>query len=185
MRFVTCPLRPRRTGVALVVALLCLLRPGLAETAAVVPVGSFSDMKIAGDHCNGTAVDLWRHGQALVGLLHFCAGLVESKATTVIEEPAFDARTGALSFTARLSAGTDYLPGGREVASRDVWKFRGALSKDRLAGAFTKRDDANPRRRPRRVAARLQRRPGALEPFASLDEWRRWADKIAHPMQGN
>ena len=82
---------------AMPVLLLFVLAPAFAQTtqSAVTPLGSFADMKINDEHCNGYAVDLWRDGETLIGLLHYCAGLVETKTNAVIEAASLDKTTGA------------------------------------------------------------------------------------------
>ena len=83
-------------------------------------IGEFSNMRYTEEHAYGYAVELWRDGDSAIGLLLVAEGLQGDTPTGTLDNVRFDARTGALSFTAKLTIGVAILPGGRQEPSRDL-----------------------------------------------------------------
>lgn len=141
------------------------------QTAPLVPLGRYTQMHQDGEHCRGFEVDLWRSGTTVYGSLRTCTGLTGDRASGVLEDVHYNATSGALSFTARLSQGSDYLGGGRQVPSQDVYSFRGKLSAQLVTGQMTYIDRVY-NKGPAASAVRLRRDKTALPTFKSEEEWR-------------
>lgn len=142
--------------------------------AAVSPIGKFGNMKFSGEHCSGYELDLWRDGPAVLGLITYCAGLVETRASGALEDQKFDPAGGELAFSARLTVGMDYLPQG-ETSSKDFWSFRGKLAAKEISGGLKKVDRNYPARAPQQLRLTLRKSKEKLSAFKSRDEWTRWA----------
>jgi hypothetical protein len=161
-------------------AALLLSGTALAEAQAVAPLGHFGNMKMSGEHCSGYTVDLWQDGGAVLGILRYCAGLIDSQTSAILENQKFDPATGTLFFTAKLSVGMDYIGGGREVPSQDVWEFRGGIARGTLSGRLTKTDMADPNRARQDMQLVLRREHERLKSFPSAAAWSRWAADATH-----
>src|SRR5437879_10467002 len=117
--------------------LACFL--ALLSTAAALPafaqelnrpiraIGEFSDMRYTEEHAYGYAVELWRDGDSVIGLLLVSEGLQGDTPTGILENIRFDSRTGALSFTVKLATGATILSGGGQEPSRNLFEFSGTL----------------------------------------------------------
>jgi hypothetical protein len=144
-------------------------------TAAVVPLGSFGSLRTGGDHCNGQSIDLWKSAETIRGVVSNCAGLIETKQTSVISNPRYDQNKGTVEFTINFSMGTDYLPGGKEAPSDDVWEYRLSIGSNALSGTVAKSDRNYPRVKPKIEKLSLKQQNKNLPSFDTLDEWTRWA----------
>ena len=92
-------------------------------------MGAFSNMRFTRDHAYGYSAQLWRHDDTLVGYLLFADGPDVDTPLGVLENVKFDAKTGALSFSAMLC---------------DRFDFAGTLKGNVLSGAVTRRGSATP-----------------------------------------
>jgi hypothetical protein len=98
----------------------------------------------------------------------------------MLENVRFDSRTGALSFTAKLTIGGAIdTPSFRQEASRDLFEFSGTLKATVLSGTLKRSDLRQPLRPGSRERVQLKIRPpdGAF-PAGSYAEWKRRADEI-------
>jgi hypothetical protein len=59
------------------------------------PVGEFSNVRYTAEHAYGYAVQLWRDGDRLIGLLMVSEGLQGDTPTGMLENVRFNSRTGA------------------------------------------------------------------------------------------
>jgi hypothetical protein len=153
---------------------------GLAESSQpkIVPLGSFAKIQADGEHCSGYVVDLWRIDDTLLGTIEYCEGMAGDIPLGVIENQHFDASTGKISFTARLSVGMNYLKGGEETPSKDSWEFHGSIEGTMLAGALVQRNEVYPQRALKQVALMLTRQKKNLRSFQSLADWTKWTTKV-------
>lgn len=108
---------------------LSLLFVGAALTAfardpdrPIRAIGDFSNMRYTEEHAYGYTVELWRDGDSAIGVFLVSAGLQGDTPVGMLENVRFDSRTGALSFTAKLTTGVAVLPGGRQEPSRDLFE---------------------------------------------------------------
>ncbi len=151
-----------------VLMMVCAWAGGTGQ--AVRPLGEFAAMKQDAEHCNGYAVDLWRSEGVVVGVFRACAGLVGDVPEGVIEEGSYVG--GRVRFRARLSVGSDYVGGGKQVASKDVYGFEGRLVAGVLRGALTHVDEAEEKRAPETMRMAMRRQRVRLKGYGSLEAWR-------------
>ena len=143
------------------------------------PIGEFSNMRFTEEHAYGYMADLWRDGDSILGLFLASEGLQGDTPAGALENVKFNARTGALSFTVRLTTGVTLLPGGGQEPSRDLFEFSGTLKSNELTGTLRRSDARQPSRPGSREAVQLKIRPQAeLFPAASYAEWSRQAGEI-------
>ena len=142
-------------------------------------VGDFSNMRFTEEHAYGYAVDLWRDGDSVVGLFLASEGLQGDTPTGMLENVKFNPRTGALSFTAKLTTGVTLLPGGGQEPSRDLFEFSGTLKSAVLTGMLKHSDARQPARPASRETVQLKLQSQAfLLPASSYAEWKLQAGEI-------
>jgi hypothetical protein len=142
-------------------------------------IGEFSNMRYTEEHAYGYAVQLWRDGDSTVGLLLVSEGLQGDTPTGLLENVRWNPRTGALSFTAKLSIGVAVLPGGRQEPSRDLFEFSGTLKRAILTGVVVRSDGLQASRPAARERVQLKLQPdAALFAAESYAEWKRQAEEI-------
>jgi hypothetical protein len=154
--------------------------PALAQDSgrAIRTIGEFSNMRYTEEHAYGYTVQLWRDGDAVIGLFLASEGLQGDTPTGMLENVKFDSRRGTLSFTARLTTGVN-ISGGRQEPSRDLFEFSGILKTTVLTGTLRRSDPRQPSRLSSRE--RVQLKIQAQDPMlsaASYAEWKRQADEI-------
>src|ERR1039457_6913256 len=127
-------------------------------------IGEFSNTRHTEGHDYGYTVDLWRDGDLVIGLLYVSEGLEGDAPTGMLENVKLQSRTGALSFSARLTTGITLLPDGRQEPSRDLFEFSGTLKAATLTGTLQRSDPRQPagRRSRDRVALRIRPQGGFL-----------------------
>jgi hypothetical protein len=142
-------------------------------------IGEFSSMRYTEEHAYGYAVELWRDGDSVIGLFLVSESLQGDTPTGMLENVRFETRTGALSFTAKLTIGVAVLPGGRQEPSRDLFEFSGNLKAAVLTGTLKRSDLWRPSRPGPRERVQLKIQPqAAMPPAATYAEWQRQADEI-------
>jgi hypothetical protein len=100
---------PQASGAVILSA--CLMAYGMAardaqvsaDTAPVVVVGGFSNVRYTAEHAYGQEVELWRQGKRLLGLFMYTEGPQADFHTGLLENVSFDSATGRLSFDAYAS----------------------------------------------------------------------------------
>jgi hypothetical protein len=150
---------------------------GAAATDGVAPIGSYAAMHDSDEHCDGYAVDLWSTAEIVQGLFHVCHGLEDSQAVGLIEQVSYDEKTGHLAFTARLTVGSDYIRGGKEVPSRDVFTFDGHLATTEVTGTLKHLDQVYVKSVATSERIRLKKQREELSFYPSLADWRRKMDE--------
>ena len=172
LRWLTCFLALLSTGAAL---------PAFAQDPdrPIRAIGEFSNMRYTEEHAYGYAVELWRDGDSMIGLFLVSEGLQGDTPTGMLENGRFDSRTGALSFTARLTTGLAVLPGGQQAPSRDLFEFSGTLKAAVLTGTLKRSDLLHPSRPGARERVQLKiQAQAAMLPTHSYAEWKRQADEL-------
>jgi hypothetical protein len=172
---------------------LVVVIPALAQdpNRLLRTVGEFSNMRFTEEHAYGYAVDLWRDGDSMLGLFLASEGLQGDTPTGMLENVKFNPRTGALSFTAKLTTGVTLLPGGTQEPSRDLLEFSGTLQvgvirlgaasfvDGVLTGTLKRSDPRQPARPASSEAVQLKLQPQAdLLSANSYAGWKRQADEI-------
>jgi hypothetical protein len=161
-----------RASAALILA-SALLTAAISNAAEQVsPIGSYRSMRLTDEHCDGYEIRLWRFENTALGILNYCAGLVDTRAFGSLEDAKFDPATGELEFSARLTVGMDYLVGG-ETPSKDFWTFRGKLGGGKLSGTLVKVDKNYPTRPPQQTRLSLKQSNDKLKSFQSREDWQR------------
>jgi hypothetical protein len=146
---------------------------------AIRAIGEFSNLRHTEDHAYGYVIELSRDGDSTIGLFFVAEGLQPDMPAGMIENVRFDPRTGALSFTAKLSTGVIILPGGRQDPTRDLFEFSGTLSATALAGTIQRSDQRQPGRAGSRERVQLKIQPQATMLTAgSYAEWKGRTDEI-------
>jgi hypothetical protein len=151
------------------------------SAAAVKRLGVFTNMRFTKEHQYGYSVELWQEGGRLFGLLLVSDGLAGDTPTGLLEDVAFDAKTGRLSFRSRLSTGSTFSQSNEEVPTRDLYRFDGTLRGQTLAGVFEHSDAASEKAdaTKKRVTLRRSKTESAsMMQAASYDDWKREADEI-------
>jgi hypothetical protein len=143
-------------------------------------IGEFSNVRdTEDDHAYGYAIELWRDGDSVIGLFFVSEGLQADMPAGMIENVRFDLRTGALSFSAKLSTGVVILPGGRQEPTRDLFEFSGTLNAADLTGTIQRSDQRQPGRAGSRERVQLKIQPQAtMLTASSYAEWKGPADEI-------
>lgn len=167
----------------------CALSP-VAASQAQVParagtvkvLGNFSGVKHAHGDAFGYALDLWKEGGRVFGLLLVYTGPPADPPTGILEDVKFDPRSGQLSFSARLSTGIVYSRGYSGVPSRDRFTFKGVLKRTQVIGTLTRSNELFPSERPRSEKVRLRRSEVLTQvmipPPETYTAWKNWADEI-------
>jgi hypothetical protein len=121
----------------------------IPDTATVVVVGAFSDMRYTEEHGYGHLVELWRAGSCLFGFLEVSEGLAGDTPVGELKEIHSDPRTRRLSFRAKLTVGaTKARDADTWVPSRDLFTFTGYLTPQLLKGTLSRSDQLRPEPKP-------------------------------------
>lgn len=151
-----------------------------APDRSIRPIGEFANFRSTDKHTYKCDVELWRDGDSVIGLFFAAEGFDADMPAGMLENVRFDSRTGALSFTAKLTiAGAIDLPGLRQEPSRDLFEFSGTLKATVLSGTLKRSDLRQPLRPGSREHVQLKiRLPDGAFPTGSYAEWKRHADEI-------
>jgi hypothetical protein len=154
----------------------------LPDSAAIHPVGAFSNMRFTEEHAYGYRVDLWRAGKCRFGLFEASEGLSGDTPTGLLQPVRYDPATGKLGFAARLTMGitkpkdrTDWVP------SRASFAFAGHLGTSALKGKLSRSDQLRPELRTvtEDIALPLSKEPQEFMIQAgNFGEWRTQAEAI-------
>jgi hypothetical protein len=110
----------------------------VAARAQMVPAGDYTNMHYYAENgeCLGYDLELWKMNGQLYGTLSYCAGLAGDTPTGYLDHLVWDAKTGKLTFDAKLSIGSD----GYGKYSKDFYQFSGKLTAKLLRGKLTHQD---------------------------------------------
>jgi hypothetical protein len=149
-----------------------------APEMAVRGVGEYSTMRQDAEHCSGYRVILWKAAGKIYGVFSACSGLVGDIPSGVLEETDYDTRTGALRFQAHLSLGSDYVGGGKQIPSKDVFFFKGRISRRMLRGLLRHVDEAYEKKMPSTMRVTMRQRGVRLKEYGSVESWRQEQPQI-------
>jgi hypothetical protein len=150
-----------------------------ASTSTVSIVGEFSNMRHTEEHAYGFTVQLWRKGAEVFGLFMASAGLAGDTPTGLLENIKYDARTGRLTFSARLTTGVVIMPNRKEMPSRDYFEFQGVMYGAALTGVLTRSDQLRPGDTKTTEQVRLRKLSStAIVQHSSYEEWKKSANEI-------
>ena len=146
----------------------------------VLSVGSFHNFRFTEEHQSGYGVNLWRHGDTLLGILEVADGLAGDTPSGVLEDTQHDPETGALSFGARLTTGRHFCGRHQDVPSRDLYQFTGTLNEGVLTGDLAYLDVLHPGLPFRTERVELKKSENNPRPFASRAEWEEfWTEVLS------
>lgn len=110
----------------------------IADAAEISEVGAFSNMRFTDEHAYGYSILLWRAGDCLFGFFESSEGMAGDTPIGELQKLAYDARTGRLSFCAKLTMG---VASSKEAngfePSRDLFTFDGNLKANAVTGVVT------------------------------------------------
>jgi hypothetical protein len=150
----------------------------IPPAAKIVEVGAFTNTRYTDEHAYGYTVMLWRAGDCLFGLFEASAGLAGDAPIGVIDNVKFDGKTGALSFTAKLTTGMVTFAGsGDAQPARDMFTFEGRLQPAQLAGVVTHDLQNKPQRRPERTTVTMVTSKDAAELMRGSETYGDWYEK--------
>ena len=145
-------------------------------------LGAFSHITHAEGDAFGYAVELWKLGDQIFGLLFVYVGPPADPPTGILEDVKFDPKTRRLSFSARMTTGLLYSRDYIGVPSHDRFRFEGVLTRRQLIGVLRQSDDLAPDSRPTSKRIRLRWSAFFSELMAprpaTYSAWRIWADEI-------
>lgn len=151
------------------------------SSGAVKRLGVFTNMRFTKEHQYGYSVELWQESGRVFGLLLVSDGLAGDTPTGLLEDVAFDPKTGKLSFRARLSTASTFNKNNEQVPTRDLYRFDGTLRGQTLAGVFEHSDAANETAAATKKRVTLRRsksESSSMIQATSYDDWKREADEI-------
>jgi hypothetical protein len=153
----------------------------IPDTAHINPIGRFSDMRYTEEHAYGRAVNLWRAGNCIFGLLEISEGLLGDTPTGLLTDVR-STPTGTLGFIAKLTTGITTVAGSKAwVPSRDLFVFTGRLEITALEGTLRRSDKLRPSIEPADshiVLRRVSQWDGPLDDARSYGAWREAVEPI-------
>ena len=164
-------------GAFLALAAICAAQGRYRRIRAI---GEFSNIDPAAGRASSYSVDLWRVDNSVEGLLMVHNGQKGDPPTAMLDDVSFKPRTGALSFTVKMTTGCDVLPGLKLKPARESLEFSGVLSDEILKGKMSRRDLDRSESSPTFQEVELARRPDAsLLQAGSYSEWKDKAEEMA------
>ena len=124
-------------------ALVLVATASTAAPPSAQHLGFFSNQRTVGSsddpHAEGYALDLFQEGQRVFG--KFCVSTGIETPCGIIDEATIQASTGAITFRAKLSTGTEFTrdSGSQGRSSRDLFEFVGRISGSVVRGRLTHR----------------------------------------------
>ena len=153
-----------------------------ARSAGVVKrLGVFTNMRFTEEHQYGYSIELWQEKERLFGFLLVSEGLIGDTPTGLLEDVAFDAKAGRLTFRARLSTGATFNGNNEQVPTRDVYRFKGTLKGRKLTGVLEHTDALDRAATGTKKNVSLRKSESESESMVearSYDEWKKEADEI-------
>lgn len=129
-------------------ALLLVATASTAAPPSAQHLGFFSNQRTVGSsddpHTEGYSVDIYREGQRVFGKLCVSTGI--ETPCGIIDEAKIQSSTGAITFRAKLSTGTEFTrdSGSQGRPSRDIFEFIGTISRNSVKGRMTHRSGYEP-----------------------------------------
>lgn len=127
------------------------LTESVSESARLLPMGYYSDLRTDGEHDTGFTLEFWRQGDQLVGVLRGSSSLRMSgdPPTGLIKEIGFDKRSGHLTFSCGVPVVYYSSPGMAELRREwTVYRFDGSLRSRQILGQLRATDTDSSRNIP-------------------------------------
>jgi hypothetical protein len=110
----------------------------IPDETHIVAVGAYSNVRHTEERPYGFTLMLWRAGKCLVGFIESSEGLAGDTPIGELQNVRYEASTGRLSFSAKLTLGEVSLSGpARFEPSRGVVVFKGVIGTTRVEGEVT------------------------------------------------
>lgn len=168
--------RPHTLTAALILSPFVTLASGRQAAGAFEYLGAWSDVVVSqGDdaHATGHSLELWKDRGTLVGFLSEYVGPVADPPIGPLQELKFDAASGALSFSVRMTLGVTFSAQHREgTPSRDLYVFRGTLRDAEVRGRLDKHDRLDNRPATTRDVVLTRTARNSFWDGKTLDDWR-------------
>lgn len=125
--------------------LICASSGSHADTLGkITALGNFTNFRYTAEHEYGSAVEIWRQGDSIFGLFSHTGGqLIGNTPVGVLEHVSFDADSGRIAFTAKLTVGRHACKIHEWGPSEDFYHFDGILNLSSmvLSGTLTHFDN--------------------------------------------
>jgi len=152
-----------------------------AESLGFTTIGSFSNVRVTQEHQYGSEIQFWEEGTDLMGFFSHSEGLMGDTPTGLLENIAYDRKTGKISFTARLTMGQHFCKIHQNVPSQDLFSFQGKISSSSISGVL-KRSDAlhpdNPSTEEKVVLKKMNSQTANQSSYSSRADWEKFSKEI-------
>ncbi|HEY9679153.1 MAG TPA: hypothetical protein V6C76_14185 [Drouetiella sp.] len=161
-----------------------LLNPAKAASNAesFQSLGTFSNVvrTVGGEdeHATGYTVSLWKTDGKMIGVFTSQYGLADMKPCGILDHIDFDPKAGMLKFDSKLTTGTTTHQ-GKEVATRELYKFSGKLKASVLSGKLTNVDMLEPHHSPQTSAVTLRKTTGVDASQIRVKNYDEWKKSVA------
>lgn len=139
---------------------------------AITYVGTFTDIRPAGENQHGFQVSLWQQKNTVIGILYHAEGAAGNTPRGYIQNVQLQPKSGKLSFDAKLTTGMHTCDEHKNVPSQDLFSFKGILQRNALKGRITYRNVLHSAATEQSVKVTLAKdKSQKLESFESVDAW--------------
>ena len=135
-------------------------------------LGEYSNMRSTGEHQYGSSIMLWRAGKSYIGHFSNSEGAGDTP-MGMLENVVYNAKTGRISFSAKLTMGSHHCKEHSDIPSRDLIEFNGQLKRESLVGEITFKDMLHDGKVASKQEAVLKKAAGGGESFfgKAYGEW--------------
>lgn len=167
----------------ILLSLFFLFAEPILATDSFDQLGAWSGVTISeteDPHASGFQIELWEHGEDLVGVMMLYVGPVADPPLGELEEVEYDRKSGELRFKAKMSIGA--IRGeepGSWIPSHDLYTFDGWIEKNALTGDLIQRvmnTDPPATNHQRIELRRLDAEEETTVQADSYETWRAWLD---------
>jgi hypothetical protein len=148
-------------------------------------LGTWSSVSIGKgeDHASGIEIELWRKGGQVFGFMSEHNGPAADPPVGKLESIRWDEKSGAISFTSKLSVGVDPAPeGGAWVPSKNLYEFNGTIGKKGITGTLRRKfvnDDGSSTAYDEDLTLAPKSPDGGATAGESFDDWtKRWNEAL-------
>ena len=161
-------------GALLLAATASFAAPGFMGTWSNVTIGKGGD-----PHASGIEIQLWQKDGKYLGYMAEYVGPVADPPVGQLDAIKVDEKTGAISFTAKLSVGVAPAAGGNAwVPTKNLYEFKGTFSERAITGTLRRKsvqDDGTGLAYDESLTLAAKHR----DPDGTFEAWsRRWNDAL-------
>lgn len=139
---------------------------------AITYVGTFTNIRPAGENQHGFQISLWQQKNTVVGILYNAEGLAGATPRGYIQNIQLQPKSGKLSFDAKLTTGMHTCDEHKNVPSQDLFSFKGVLQRNAIKGRITFRNVLHSAATEQSVKVTLARdKTQKLESYDSIEDW--------------